>query len=51
MDSIVKFLIKMQADSGNVLSVAKRTTEQLEHVNQRATAAGQNIRKPFRLVT
>lgn len=47
MDSIVKFLIKMQADSGNVLSVAKRTTEQLEHVNQRATAAGQSIRKAF----
>lgn len=49
MDSIVKFLIKMQADSGNVLSVAKRTTEQLEHVNQRATAAGQSIRKAFSL--
>ena len=30
MDSVLKFLIKLQADEGNVLSVARQTSQQLD---------------------
>ena len=32
MDSVLKFLIKLQADSGNVLTVARQTSTQLDDI-------------------
>ena len=40
MDSVLKFLIKLQADQGNVLSVARRTSEQLDTISRKATSVG-----------
>ena len=32
MDSVLKFLIKLQADEGNVLGVARQTAQQLDEI-------------------
>lgn len=47
MDSVVKFLIKLQADGGNVLSVARQTTRQLDAISARARSAGAGLREAF----
>lgn len=47
MDSIVKFLIKLQADEGNVLSVARQTTQQLDAILARARSVGAGLREAF----
>lgn len=36
MDSVLKFLIKLQADSGNVLEVARQTSRRLDDISRRA---------------
>lgn len=33
--SVLQFLIKLQANEGNVLSVARRTSEQLDNITDR----------------
>lgn len=45
--SILQFLIKLQADQGNVLSVARRTSEQLDTISRKATSVGNRIREAF----
>lgn len=47
MDSVLKFLIKLQADQGNVLSVARRTSEQLDTISRKATSVGTRLREAF----
>lgn len=47
MDSVLKFLIKLQADQGNVLSVARRTSEQLDTISRKATSVGNRLREAF----
>lgn len=47
MDSVLKFLIRLQADGGNVLSVARRTSEQLDTISRKATSVGVRLRDAF----
>lgn len=47
MDSVLKFLIKLQADSGNVLTVARQTTRQLDEINRKANTVGVRLREAF----
>ena len=47
MDSILKFLIKLQADEGNVLSVARQTSQQLDEISRKARTAGARLREAF----
>lgn len=47
MDSVLKFLIKLQADEGNVLSVARQTTQQLDIISRKASSTGARLREAF----
>lgn len=47
MDSVLKFLIKLQADEGNVLSVARQTTRQLDEISRKASSTGARLREAF----
>jgi len=47
MDSVLKFLIKLQADEGNVLNVARRTSQQLDEISRKATSTGTRLREAF----
>ncbi len=47
MDSVLKFLIKLQADRGNVMTVARQTSNELERVGRSATRVGVMIRNAF----
>ena len=47
MDSVLKFLIKLQADQGNVLTVARQTTQQLDVISQNARSVGGRLREAF----
>lgn len=47
MDSVLKFLIKLQADEGNVLSVARQTSRQLDEISRKATSTGARLREAF----
>lgn len=47
MDSVLKFLIKLQADEGNVLSVARQTSKQLDEISRKATSTGARLREAF----
>ena len=47
MDNILKFLIKMQADGGNVVSVARQTEQQLDAISRKASIAGRGLRNAF----
>ena len=47
MDSVLKFLIKLQADDGNVLGVARRTSQQLEEISRKAASTGTRLREAF----
>lgn len=47
MDSVLKFLIRLQVDGGNVLSVARRTSEQLDTISRKATSVGVRLRDAF----
>ena len=47
MDSVLKFLIKLQADSGNVLTVARQTTRQLDEITRKANTVGARLRAAF----
>lgn len=47
MDSVLKFLIKLQADEGNVLGVAKRTSQQLDEISRKAASTGVRLREAF----
>ena len=47
MDSVLKFLIKLQADGGNVLIVSRQTSNQLDEISRRARATGARLREAF----
>ena len=47
MDNILKFLIKLNADRGNVVSVARQTEQQLDAINRKASVVGRSLRKAF----
>ena len=47
MDSVLKFLIKLQADGGNVLTVSRQTSNQLDEISRRARATGVRLREAF----
>ena len=47
MDSVLKFLIKLQADSGNVLEVARQTSRRLDDISRRAGTVSARLRKAF----
>ena len=47
MDSVLKFLIKLQADGGNVLTVSRQTSNQLDEISRRARATGARLREAF----
>lgn len=47
MDSVLKFLIKLQADNGNVLSIARQTSQQLDEISQKARSTGARLREAF----
>lgn len=47
MDSVLKFLIKLQADEGNVLSVARQTSKQLDEISRKASSTGARLREAF----
>ena len=43
----MKFLIKLKADKGNVVSVARQTEQQLDAINRKASVVGRGLRKAF----
>lgn len=45
--SVLQFLIKLQANEGNVLSVARRTSEQLDNITRKATLVKVASNLPF----
>lgn len=45
--SVLRFLIKLQANEGNVLSVARRTSEQLDNISRKATSVKARLREVF----
>lgn len=47
MDNILKFLIQLNADRGNVVSVARQTEQQLDVINRKASVVGRSLRKAF----
>lgn len=47
MDSVLKFLIKLQANEGNVLSVARQASQQLDEISRKATSTGARLREAF----
>ncbi|OFP41100.1 hypothetical protein HMPREF2992_03735 [Prevotella sp. HMSC069G02] len=47
MDSVLKFLIKLQADGGNVLTVSRQTSNQLDEISRKARATGTRLREAF----
>lgn len=47
MDSILKFVIKMQATEGNVLAVARQTSQHLDEISRKATSTGARLREAF----
>lgn len=49
MDNVLKFLIKLNADKGNVLSVARQTEQRLDAINRKASVVGRGLRRAFSL--
>lgn len=49
MDNVLNFLIKLKADKGNVVSVARETERQLDSINRKASVVGRGLRKAFSL--
>ena len=47
MDSVLKFLIKLQADGGNVLTVSRQTSNQLDEISRKARVTGTRLREAF----
>lgn len=47
MENVLKFLIKLQANEGNVLSVARQTTRQLDVIRQKADSVGAKLKEAF----
>lgn len=47
MDSVLKFSIKLQADGGNVLTVARQTSTRLDDISRKARATGARLREAF----
>lgn len=47
MDNVLKFLIKLQANQGNVLSVARATEERLEGITRRAETVRRGLHRAF----
>jgi tape measure domain-containing protein len=47
MDSVLKFLIKLQADGGNVLTVSRQTSNQLDEISRKARVTGARLREAF----
>ena len=47
MDNVLKFIIKLNADKGNVVSVARETERQLDSINRKASVVGRGLRKAF----
>jgi tape measure domain-containing protein len=45
--SVLRFLIKLQANEGNVLSVARRTSEQLDNISRKATSVRARLHEAF----
>lgn len=45
--SVLQFLIKLQANEGNVLSVARRTSEQLDSITRKATLVKSRLQSAF----
>lgn len=46
-NSVLTFLIKLQADKGNVVNIAQQTSQQLDNISRKATTAGARIRQAF----
>ena len=49
MDSVLKFLIKLKADGGNVLAVARQTSSRLDEISRKAGSVGARLRNAFSL--
>ena len=47
MDSVLKFLIRMRSDSGNVLSEARKVMDQLDAIKHKAGGVGESLKKAF----
>ena len=47
MDNVLKFLIKLQASEGNVLSVARQTTQQLDTISRKAESVKGKLKEAF----
>ena len=45
--SVLQFLIKLQANEGNVLSVVRRTSEQLDNITRKATLVKSRLQSAF----
>ena len=47
MDSVLKFLIRLQADGDNVVAVARQTSQRLDEISRRAGTVSAKLRKAF----
>lgn len=47
MDNVLKFLIKLQADGGNVTTIARQTSAQLDAITKKASTIGGRLKSAF----
>lgn len=45
--SVLQFLIKLQANEGNVMSIARRTSDQLDTISRKATSVKVHLQEAF----
>ena len=45
--SVLQFLIKLQANEGNVMSIARRTSDQLDTISRKATSVKAHLQETF----
>ena len=45
--SVLQFLIKLQANEGNVMSIARRTSDQLDTISRKATSVKAHLQEAF----
>lgn len=47
MNSVLKFIVKLQTDAGNLMVEARKVTGQLDAIQQKATSVGASIKRAF----
>jgi hypothetical protein len=51
MDSVLKYLIQLKADGGNMHAVARETLDELDKIDKSARNVGRSFREAFHSAT